>query len=87
MLILKYFPKEICTVMLILQLEKYWLCVCEREGEKEKEKKKRGRSAKNRQEKDSNYVVGWDIKTAGTRSQCVHVCCCREISCVEFLGA
>lgn len=44
-LILEYFPKEIRTVMLILQLEKYWLFVCERgrEGEKEKEEKKKKR--------------------------------------------
>lgn len=40
MLILKYFSKENCTVMLILQLEKYGFSVCEREGEKEKEKKR-----------------------------------------------
>lgn len=41
MLILNYFPKEISTVMVILQLEKYWVCVFERERERERERRER----------------------------------------------
>lgn len=55
--------------MLILQLEKYCLCVREKERERKKKRgKKRGRSVKNRKEKDSECVLGWDIKPAGKRS-------------------
>lgn len=83
MLILKHFPKEISTIIVILQLEKYWLCVFERE--RKRRVTERTYRCNNRKEKDRKYVLGWAIKTAGIYSQCFHVCCCREVSWVEFV--